>query len=151
MHHHPPVIDTVYLTEGLVDALLELAERRDPSSVSAALTVTPAGELTPEDTTADWSALSPETPVFTDLYVPTDERAVDAVFGVDVTIPHGQTQGRFLSHPNGRLGVSASDDLHEVVIIAVPPWTHDDIAAFDRAGQSIDLRTLAAVPPQPDW
>ncbi len=145
------MIETVYLTEGLLDALLDLAEQKDPSAVSAALTVTPAADLTPEDPAADWSALEPETPVFTDLYVPTDRRAVDAVFGVDVTIPHGQTQGRFLSHPDGRLCVSASDDLHEVVIVAIPPWTRDDVAAFDRAGRSVRLRTLAAVPPQPEW
>lgn len=92
--------------------------------------------------------LDPGTPVFTDLYFPSAGRSVDAVFGVDVSVPHGQAQGRFVSHPLGELGVSKTDDLHEVVLVAVPPWTREDVAAFDRSGRRLDLRIVAAAPPE---
>ena len=140
-------LEEVYVTEGLLDALLDLAKRREPNSVSTLVAVTPAGEL--EFT--DEVTLDPSTPVFTDFYIPSDGRAVDAVFGVDVTVPHAETQGRFVSHPLGELDVSSRDDLHEVVLVAVPPWTRADAAAFDRSGRRLQLHVVDAIPPDLDF
>ncbi len=130
------------MTAGLLETLLRLARDREPGSLSTPLVATPAGELEGTD-------LAGETPVFTEFYMPTDHRAVDAVFGIDVTIPHGQTQGRFITHPDGRLTVSSRDDLHEVVIIAAPPWEHEHVSAFDRRGRQLRLDIIDAVPPEP--
>ncbi|SNZ05859.1 hypothetical protein SAMN06269185_0967 [Natronoarchaeum philippinense] len=134
----------VYVTEGLLDALLDLAAGDDPDRVSAALAVTPASDL---DGGVD---LDPETPVFTDLFVPRQHRSVNAVFGMDVTTPPHQTQGRFVSHPLGRLDVTKEDDLHEVVLVAIPPWDRDAVAAFDRRGRRRSLVVLDAAPPVDD-
>lgn len=143
------------VTAGLLDALLELAADREPESVSTLLAVTPAGDL--DDSAGDGADgvggasvgdLEPATPVFTDVYVPSEGRSVDAVFGMDVSVPHGQAQGRFVSHPLGDLSVSTTDDLHEVVLVAVPPWTRDDVAAFDRSGRRLRLSVVAATPPE---
>lgn len=159
------MVDACRVTTGLLDALLELAATREPESVSALLAVTPAGELDaaavdggredesartapaprPDATVAD---LDPATPVFTDVYLPSEGRSVDAVFGMDVSVPHGQGQGRFVSHPRGELAVSSADDLHEVVVVAVPPWTREDVAAFDRTGRRLPLELVAAAPPE---
>lgn len=162
------MVDTCYVTAGLLDALLAIAGDREPESVSTLLVVSEAGDLdgVPEpdggqdarDTGASGTEppatetavdeLDPETPVFTDLYFPSASRSVDAVFGVDVSVPHGQAQGRFVSHPLGELGVSKTDDLHEVVLVAVPPWTRDDVAAFDRSGRRLELHVVGAAPPE---
>jgi hypothetical protein len=144
------MVDTCYLTGGLLDALLAIASDREPDAVSTLLLTSPAGELE-SDPTADAGGgagdgtdvegnrgrtantavdeLDPGTPVFTDLYFPSAGRSVDAVFGVDVSVPHGQAQGRFVSHPLGELSVSKTDDLHEVVVVAVPPWTREIVTA----------------------
>ncbi|MCL9813127.1 hypothetical protein [Natranaeroarchaeum aerophilus] len=131
----------VFVTEGLVDALLEYAAQEDPESLSMALSITPAGDLEGADD------LDPDTPVFTDLYVPQQDRSVNAVFGMDFTIPPRQTQGRFLSHPDGTADVTREDDLHEVILVAVPPWERDDVRAFNRSGKQLSLDVLDAVPP----
>jgi len=131
----------VYVTEGLQEALLEYAAEQDPDPVSMALSVTPADEL---DGANDLPA---NTPVFTDLYVPQGDRSVNAVFGMDFTIPPHQTQGRFLSHPDGSLDVTLEDDLHEVILVAIPPWEAGDIAAFNRSGERRSLTVVDAVPP----
>lgn len=129
------------MTEGLVDALLEYAAQEDPESLSMALSVTPAGDLDGADD------LDASTPVFTDLYVPQQDRSINAVFGMDFTIPPRQTQGRFLSHPDGTHDVTREDDLHEVILVAVPPWKRADVRAFDRSGKRLSLDILNAVPP----
>jgi len=147
----------VHVTRGLLDALLELAAAEDPEAVSAAIAVTPAGDLdrsvsegSPDGNggiDADGADLDPATPVFTDLFLPQQRRSVNAVFGMDVTIPPRQTQGRFVSHPLGQLEVTKEDDLHEVVLVAVPPWDGDAVAAFDRRGNRRRLVVLDAAPP----
>lgn len=156
------MIETCYVTTGLLDALLAIAEDRDPDAVSTLMLVSEAGvlhdvEASDSDESHDRPSatatttvrdLDPETPVFTDLYFPSTGRSVDAVFGVDVSVPHGQAQGRFVSHPLGELSVSKADDLHEVVLVAVPPWTREDVAAFDRSGRRLDCRIVAAAPPE---
>lgn len=132
----------VNATRGLVEALLEFAARAEPEKVTISLAVTPAGELRGD------VDLSPETPVFTHFYPPDAGRSVRAVFGVDLSIPAGQTQGRFVSHPLGTLRVSRTDDLHEAMLVAVPPWDEDSIAAFDRSGRRQSLDIFDAEPPQ---
>jgi len=131
----------VFLTRGLRDALLELAANAEPEKLTVSLAVTPADELDGAD------HLEPETPVFTHFYPPNTGRSVTAVFGMDLSIPARQTQGRFISHPQGRLEVAQTDDLHEVVLIAVPPWTTEMVAAFDRSGRKRKLVVLDAEPP----
>jgi len=128
------------VTCGLLTALLEFANEREPESVTVALGTTPAKELTP-------TALSPETPVFTHFYLPRSDDSVNAVFGMDLGTPPG-TQGQFISHPDGRLGVARTDDLREVMIVAVPPWNGDSVAAFGRDGQRRSLEVVDAEPPE---
>lgn len=134
----------VYITRGLLEVLLELASDGDPESTTAALAVSPAADLEGPDA-AD---VDPETPVFTDFYLPDTGRSVTAVFGMDLSTPHATTQGRFVSHPQGRMAVSRTDDLHETVFVAVPPWDRESVAAFDRSGRRRDLRVLDAHPPE---
>jgi hypothetical protein len=131
----------LYATQGLVETLLRLAREREPDETTISLSVTPAGEL-PE------TGLDPETPVFTHFYLPSAGSSVNAVFGVDLGTPAGQTQGRFVSHPTGDLRLTKRDDFHEVIFIAVPPWDEDSIAAFDRTGTEHDLTVLDVEPPE---
>ena len=131
----------MYVTQGLVEALLEFAAESEPEKVTISLAVTPAGDLRGD------VDLSSETPVFTHFYPPDAGESVTAVFGIDLSIPAGQTQGRFVSHPQGPLEVTRTDDLHEAVIVAVPPWDDDSIAAFDRSGRRQALSRVDAEPP----
>lgn len=125
----------VYATRGLVGALCSLAAARDPNGVTVSLATVPGRELetdVPEDA-----------PVFTDFYFPSED-SVSAVFGVDLSTP--TAQGRFVSHPDGTLGVTREDDLHEVVFVVVPPYDVDDVTAYDRRGRRLDLDLLDAEP-----
>lgn len=127
----------VYITEGLLTVLLEVAVDRDPGRVTVALTVTPAGDLD-VDLPADAS-------VFTDMYLPGTGGSVAAVFGMDLSTPGAA--GRFVSHPDGRLELTKADDLHEVVLVAVPPYDPASVAAFERSGTEVPLRTVDVAPP----
>ena len=133
----------VYVTRGLADVLLELASEEDPDPVSTGLSVTPAGDLRGAE------GLPPETPVFTDFFLPDVGKSVTAVFGVDLSTPNRQTQGRFVSHPVGELEVTQRDDLAQIVFVAVPPWGTDEdtFAAFDRRGERQPLEFIDAEPP----
>jgi proteasome lid subunit RPN8/RPN11 len=131
----------VYITSGLLEVLTDFARDADPETVTAALAVTPAGEI-------EEATVGPETPVFTDFYLPETGESVNAVFGVDLSTPPGQTQGRFVSHPRGEQSVSRTDDLHEVVFVAVPPWELEDVRAYDRSGRQQTL-TVLDVEPKP--
>ena len=131
----------VYVTRGLVETLLRLAREAEPSDVTISLAVTPAKDL-------PGTGLEPETPVFTDFYLPSAGSSVNAVFGMDLGTPAGQTQGRFVSHPDGYMGVSKVDDLHEVVFVAIPPWDSDSFGAFDRSGRKQDVDILDVEPPE---
>jgi len=131
----------VYATRGLVDSLLRFAREADPDPVTISISVTTASEL-PE------AELPPETPVFTHFYMPEAGGSVNFVFGVDLGTPAGQTQGRFVSHPNGELRVRQSDDFKELIFVAVPPWDDDSLAVFDRQGRRKDLATLDVEPPE---
>ena len=131
----------IYATNGLVTSLLRMAAEADPDSVTISVAVTQAGDIPAAD-------LPPETPVFTHFYMPSAGGSVNAVFGVDLGTPVGQTQGRFVSHPNGNLSLTKEDDLHEVVFVAVPPWDEPSLAAFDRRGQQRELELLDVEPPE---
>ncbi len=131
----------VYVTRGLVETLLRMAREAEPDDVTISLAVTRAAELPEAD-------LDPETPVFTDFYLPSAGGSVNAVFGMDLGTPAGQTQGRFVSHPGGHMGVSKLDDLHEVVFVGIPPWETDSFGAFDRAGRTVDVEILDIEPPE---
>ncbi|WP_408957696.1 hypothetical protein [Natrinema sp. 74] len=133
----------VYVTRGLVDVLLDLASDADPSPVTTGVSVTAASEF------EDASGLPPETPVFTDFFLPTSDNPVNAVFGVDLSTPARQTQGRFVSHPVGELEVTRRDDLAQIIFVAVPPWEVDkrSFAAFDRSGRRQPLEIVDAAPP----
>ncbi|SEH16069.1 hypothetical protein SAMN04487967_2409 [Natronorubrum sediminis] len=134
----------VYITRALVDVLLDLASDADPDRVTTGVSITPAGELEGAD------GLPPETPVFTDFMLPNLGNAVNAVFGVDLSTPARQFQGRFVSHPVRELEVTKRDDLAEVVFVAVPPWEYGErtFAAFDRRGDRQPLEVLDAHPPE---
>jgi proteasome lid subunit RPN8/RPN11 len=132
-------VETVYITDGLLQYLREYARDAEPEEVTVSLAVTAAGDIPDLD-------LPPERPVFTHFYMPEAGQSVNAVFGMDLGTPHAQTQGRFVSHPGGSLDVFETDDLHAVVIVAVPPWGHEDVAAFDRRGRRKELRTVDAEP-----
>jgi hypothetical protein len=131
----------VYATRGLVESLVTTASEADPTEVSIAIAVTPADEL-------PGTTLPPETPVFTHFYMPEAGRSVNFVFGVDLGTPVGQTQGRFVSHPNGELRVRQTDDFKERVFVAVPPWTVESVAVFDRQGRDRSLELLDSHPPE---
>ena len=131
----------VYITRGLTDALLELAADAEPKKLTVPLAVTPAKGLEGAD------EIAPETPVFTHFYPPDMGKSVTAVFGMDLSIPPRQTQGQFITHPQGRLEVERTDHLREVVVVAVPPWTSEMVAAFDRSGRKQEFTILDAEPP----
>jgi hypothetical protein len=127
----------VSITRPLLTVLLEIADERDPTSVTISLTVTAGADLD--------AAVPPERPVFTDMYLPGTGGSVTAVFGMDLSTPNAA--GRFISHPDGTLAVTKADDLHEVVFVAVPPYGIDDVAAFDRSGSARSIEIVDAEPP----
>ena len=131
----------VYATRGLVESLLRTASDAAPDEVSISIAVTPAAEL-PE------ASLPPETPVFTHFYMPEAGGSVNFVFGVDLGTPAGQTQGRFVSHPDGELRVRQTDDFKELIFVAVPPWEPSSVAVFDRRGREKPLELLDVHPPE---
>lgn len=131
----------VYATRGLVESCLRFARESDPDPVTISLSVTPAEELPDVD-------LPPETPVFTHFYYPDSAGSVNFVFGVDMGTPVGQTQARFVSHPNGELRVRQRDDFHERIFVAVPPWDEESVALFDRRGERQPLDLLDVEPPE---
>jgi hypothetical protein len=127
----------VHITRALLTALLELAEDRDPASVTVSLAVTPASELD--------ATLPPDRVVFTDMYLPDTGESVTAVFGMDLSTPGAA--GRFITHPDGTLALTKADDLHEVVFVAVPPYEIDDVRAFDRSGTGRSMVIVDVEPP----
>lgn len=132
---------STYITRGLLGGLLEMAAATDPDAFEATLDATPAGELSPDP------GLGQSTPVLTHFYLPSASDAVSAVFGFDLSTGPGQTDGRFLSHPFGELGVSSTDDLHGNMVVAIPPWDESSVAAFDRRGRRQELTIVDAEPP----
>ena len=134
----------VYITRALVEVLCDLASDADPNRVTTGVSVTPAGELEGAE------ALPPETPVFTDFYLPNAGHSVNAVFGVDLSTPARSAEGLFVSHPVRELEVTKRDDLAQVIFVAVPPWeaNENSFAAFDRTGDRRQLEIVDAAPPE---
>ena len=132
----------IYVTRGLVDVLLDLAEDAEPNALDITLASTPARDF---DSDLD---LDPETPVLTHFYLPDAGRSVGAVFGMDLGTPAGSGNARFITHPQGKLVVTKRDHLAAVMLLAVPPWDERSYAAFDRSGRQLDLSVLDVEPPQ---
>jgi hypothetical protein len=131
----------IYVTRDLLTVLRERAASEDPDEVNVRLSATPAGEFETD------LGLDPETPVVTHFTLPSVGGSVSSVFGVDLGTPAGDGGARFVSHPDGFLGVSRTDDLAGVVIVAVPPYDGDSVAAFDRSGDGVELAVVDAEPP----
>ncbi|ELZ53462.1 MULTISPECIES: hypothetical protein [Halorubrum] len=131
----------IYVTRDLLTVLRERAASEDPDEVNLRLSATPAGEFETD------LGLDPETPVVTHFTLPSVGGSVSSVFGVDLGTPAGEGGARFVSHPDGFLGVSRTDDLAGVVFVAVPPYDEDSVAAFDRSGDGVELAVVDAVPP----
>ncbi len=157
--------DQVWITRPLLAVLLELAADAEPRSANVLLVASPAGDLeplapeattpkaTPDEEPARRAAgpspvpldeLDPETPVYSDFYFPDVGNAVQNVFGVDLGTPAGQTHGRFLSHPDGDPEMSITDDLHAMVMVAIPPWEPRNVTAYSRQSRRQDLQVVAA-------
>jgi hypothetical protein len=132
----------VYVTRGLVDALLDMAADAEPEELSVVLAPTPAAEFDRD------LGIEPETPVLTHFYLPEAGQSVAAVFGVDLGTPAGRGRARFVTHPQGPPRPTETDDFAAVVLVAVPPWDPGQIAAFDRAGSRLELTVLDADPPR---
>ncbi|MFC5136293.1 MULTISPECIES: hypothetical protein [Haloferacaceae] len=132
----------IHVTRDLLTVLLDHAAEHDPTAVNLRLSATRAREFDAE------LGLDPETPVLTHFTLGGVGGSVNAVFGVDLGTPAGRGGARFLSHPTGRLELSKTDDLAAVVLVAVPPYDDDGVAAFDRAGDGIELVVLDATPPK---
>lgn len=164
--------DTIRITRPLLSVLLELAGDADPRSVNVLLVATKAGDLEPipEDSPSGESSvgtgvaagqdgghdvplsnLDPETPVYSDFYFPDVGNAVRNVFGVDLGTPPGQSHGRFLSHPQGDPEMSVRDDLHAVVLVAIPPWTAENVSAYERRSRPCSLSIVAGGTPDHDF
>lgn len=137
---------TIYATQGLIEVLIEFAVDREPQQANVPLAATPAGELVGPDRRL--AEIDPETPVITHFYLPDVAGSVRSVFGVDLGTPSGGAHARFISHPTGPLGVTKRDDLAGVVLVATPPWEPEEIAAFDRRGNELELVVLDGEPPE---
>lgn len=131
----------IHITEGLIETLLRLSKEKDPEPTTMPLGISRAENLPDAE-------LPDDTPVFTHFYMPSEEDTLNAVFGVDLGTPAGQTPGVFVSHPRGDLRVSKRDDFREVVFVAVPPWDEESFRAFDRKGNGRDLTILDIEPPE---
>ena len=158
------VTTPIRITRPLLSVLLELAEDADPRQVNVLLVATPAGDLVAQGDPSDGAApaasgsglavesardrtledLDSDTAVFSDFYFPDVGNAVRNVFGIDLGTPPGQAHGRFLSHPEGDPEMSVRDDLHAVVLVAIPPWTAESVTAYDRRSRRCPLEIVAA-------
>ncbi len=133
--------DEVYVTAGLIEALLGRARRADPDRANVVLDATRAGAFDRDlGVPADQSVL-------THLYLPEAGGSVRAVFGVDLGRPAGRGTARFVSHPTGPLALTREDDLAAAVVVAVPPWERESLAAFARSGRRLGLTVVDAEPP----
>jgi proteasome lid subunit RPN8/RPN11 len=132
----------VFITRGLRDALLDMASEAEPERVTVVLATTPAGEFEEELDVAS------ETPVLSHFYMPEAGQSVRAVFGMDLGTPAGRGRAKFVSHPQGPAEPTREDDFAAAVLVAVPPWDAESVAAFDRSGKRLSLDVLDADPPQ---
>lgn len=129
----------VYITGGLLDVLLSRAAEADPQSETIQLALVDADQLGIEEVDDDAE-------VFGEFYLPETGNSIEAVFGMNVSVPPGQTPGIFISHPNGELSVTTTDELAERIFIAIPPWERSSVSVFDRRGRERQLKILEAYP-----
>lgn len=144
----------LFVTGPLLDVLLELARDADPRPANVQLIESDVAALEPisaGETQVQLTDVPADEPVFSDFYFPDVGRALNFVFGVDLGTPAGTTQGRFLSHPDGDPGLTVRDDLHAVVLVAVPPWTPENVVAYAPDGTRRELRLVAAGTPGDDF
>ena len=132
----------VYVTRGLLEGLLRIAADSAPTAFDAELGVIRS------DAFAHPLPLPDATPVFSHFYLPDAGASVSAVFGFDLGTSPGQSAGRFIAHPDGELAVRVTDDLHAVMLVAVPPWDASSVAAFDRTGEPLPIEVVEAEPPE---
>jgi proteasome lid subunit RPN8/RPN11 len=132
----------VFITRGLRDALLDMASDAEPERVTVVLAATPAGKF------EDELDVEPETPVLSHFYMPEAGKSVRAVFGMDLGTPAGRGRAKFVSHPQGPAEPTREDDFAAAVLVAVPPWDAESVAAFDRSGKRLSLDVVDADPPQ---
>lgn len=150
----------IYITRPLLTVLLEIAGDAAPNSTNVYLVNSAAGDLEPlsaldRDRSAEGQSarsvplqdLAPDTPVFSDFYFPDVGNSLDFVFGVDLGTPAGQGRARFVSHPDGRLQATREDTFAAALVVAVPPWEAESVAAFDRNDRRLDLDVIDAEPP----
>jgi hypothetical protein len=144
--------DTIWITDALLAVLLELAADAEPRPANVLLLASAPTDLDvlPGEGVALESVPDGQ-PVFSDFYFPDVGTAIENVFGVDLGTPAGQTQGRFLSHPTGDPTLSVTDDLHALVLVAVPPWTVENVSAYDRRGKRLSIRRVAASSPDVEF
>lgn len=131
-----------HVTRGLVEALLDMAAEAEPKSLGVVLAATPAASFEAD------LGLDAETPILTHFYHPEASGSISAVFGMDLGTPAGSGRARFLTHPDGELGLTERDDLAAAVLVAIPPWTEGSLAAFDRSGRRLPLEIVDAEPPR---
>ncbi len=136
----------VHVTADLLEVLLDDATDAAPGSVSIRLTPTPAGEFDADQPAV--AELDPSTPVLTHFRLAAAGNTVSSIFGVEIGTPADGGGARFVSHPDGDSTLTEADDLAAVVLVAVPPWTPDDVTAYDRAGEELELTVLDAAPPE---
>ncbi|WP_020221367.1 MPN domain-containing protein [Halarchaeum acidiphilum] len=106
-----------------------------------------AADLDADDGTgAPLTGVPDDAAVFAEFYLPDAGGALSAVFGVDLATPSGRTRGRFLSHPRGDPDPSLTDDLAARLLVAVPPWTAEDVRAYDRRGRRRLVLVAAGAP-----
>ena len=132
----------LYITEALLDVLLDMSEDSEPESVSVVLTSTPAEAFETD------LGIDDETPVLTHFYLPDAGRSVTAVFGLDLSTPAGRGRARFHAHPQGPRTPTKRDDFAAAVLVAVPPWERESVRAFGRGGDELVLTEVDAVPPE---
>lgn len=126
------------ITAGLLEVLLEMAAEADPRSITVHLAIRRA------DVLGLGPSLPPEEPVFAEFYHPSTGASIEAVFGMDVSVPPAQTPGVFITHPEGHLGLERGDEFAERILVAIPPWRRDAVAVFDRRGREHPLDVVEA-------
>lgn len=115
-----------------------MADRKDPSKMTVKLRSRSGEEM---ETAADCEE------VYTEFYMPSADSAIESVFGFDIGIPIGQTDGVFISHPEGDRDVRMTDDLHRIIFVATPPWDGDDpLRAYSRDGEELQVKLVDDAP-----
>ncbi len=138
--------ERVFVTAGLLTALLERAAAAEPDRANVVVGTTPGAELEALDGAGE-HAVPPDAAALTHLYLPEAGESVRAVFGVDLGRPAGRGRARFVSHPQGPARLTERDDLAAVVLVATPPWEPAGVTAYDRAGRRLALTVVDAAPP----